>query len=128
MPVKLHQPRETHIAQVFHHLPNLLIFESRGKGVLNDILHLNNRRLPFLKRLAVKNGIIIVEMKVVPKMILKTEILLIFSIEIATPEGSDVADVVAEINRTRRSPATNVGSDLGAPHDGVKGPNMARGG
>jgi hypothetical protein len=79
---------------------------------------LNDRRLPFLKRLAIKNRIIVIEMKVVPKAILKTEIFFIFTIKIAAPEGPDVTDVVAEINRTRRSPATNVRSDIGAPRGG----------
>jgi len=81
-------------------------------------------------RLAVKNRIIVIEMKVVPKMVLKTEILLIFSIDIEPAGGPDVADVVVEIYRTRRSPATNIGSDLGAPHDGsqrVKGDELGDG-
>jgi hypothetical protein len=102
-----------------------LVFEGDGKRILNDLIHLNNRRLPFLKRLAVRNRIIVIEMKVVPETILKVEILLIFSIEIAALEGFDVTDVVAEINGTRRSPATKIRSNLGAPHDG--GPESQRG-
>jgi hypothetical protein len=105
-------------------LPKFLIFECGGKGILNDVPHLNNWRLPFLKRLAVKNRIIVIEMEVVLETRLKAEILLIFSIEIVAPKGSDVTYVVAEINGTRRSPATKIRSNLRAPHDGgrrVKG-------
>jgi len=110
--VKLYQARESHVAQIIHHLPKFLLLEGCRERILNDVLHLNNKRLPFLERLVVENKFIIVEVEIVPELILKAEIPLIFSIEIATLERMDVPDIMVEVHGTRRSPATRVGSNL----------------
>jgi len=93
-----------------------LLLKGCRKGILNDVLHLNNRRLPFLERLTLENGIVEVEVKVMPKPILKAKILLIFSIEVAALEGSDVTKIMAEVHGMRRSPATKVGSNIWTTH------------
>jgi hypothetical protein len=60
-----------------------------------------------------KVRVIIVEVKVVQKTILKVEILVILSLEIVAPIRVNVLDIVMEVGRTRRILATMVGGSTG---------------
>jgi hypothetical protein len=64
----------------------------------------------------VEDGIIIVIVERVLETILKVKILLNLSIQVAATLRSDLLDIVAVVDRTRRGPTTMIGSKRGLPH------------
>jgi len=100
---KLHQVGEPHGVQILHQLLQLRLLE-QTKGISINALHLNDRRLPLLDKLAVENGLIVIKVKGVPEMVLKPEILLVLSMQISTSHGLDFPDMVMVVNWPGRGP------------------------